>query len=188
MTSKAQSARRSREDWIRAALAVLRDEGIERVKVEPIAARLGVTKGSFYWHFASREALIEAALDTWVALGTESIIQAVAAGGDDAQTQLRSLWQRTLHDASEGLRTELAIRELGQRDPAVRERVRRVDERRMEFMRALFRKLGLSAAAAEARSFQIYSLLIGNYFIAAEHGRLSRAKVLALALEDLLRV
>jgi AcrR family transcriptional regulator len=187
MTKKATNARRSRQDWIKAALDVLRDDGIERVRVEPLAARLGVTKGSFYWHFVNREALIEAALDAWVERGTEAIIHDVAAAVSEPKAQLRALWQRVLRDTSDDMRTELAIRELGQRDEAVRDRVRRVDERRMEFLRALFRAMGLRAPEAEARSFLLYSLLIGNHFIDAGHGRMSRANVLARAVDDLLR-
>jgi hypothetical protein len=62
-----------------------------------------------------------------------------------------------------------------------------VDERRVEFLRVRFRKLGCDAQLAEARSLLFYSLLIGNYFIDASHGRMSRARVLKVALEQLLR-
>jgi DNA-binding transcriptional regulator YbjK len=61
-------------------LDVLRDDGIERVRVEPLAAKLGVTKGSFYWHFVNREALIEAALDAWVVRGTAQLSQLPSSG------------------------------------------------------------------------------------------------------------
>jgi AcrR family transcriptional regulator len=187
MPKQDNNPRRSRQDWIKAALDVLRDDGIERVRVEPLAAKLGVTKGSFYWHFVNRDALIEAALDAWVARGTEAIIQDVAAEAAGPKAQLRALWQRVSRDSADDMRTELAIRELGQRDDDVRERVRRVDERRMGFLRALFRAMGLKAPEAEARSLLLYSLLIGNHFIDAGHGRMSRAKVLARAVDDLLR-
>ena len=183
----ATSPRRTREHWIRAALEVLRDEGVERVRVEPLALKLGVTKGSFYWHFENREALIEAALDTWVADGTEAAIRTVSATEESPKAKLRALWA-LVHDKSLGdMRTEVAIRDLGQRDAAVQARVQQVDERRMEFLRSLFRGMGLTAAQAEVRSLLVYSLLIGDHFIAAQHGRMSRTKVLSLALDDLLR-
>ena len=178
--------RRSREDWVQAALTALRDDGVEGVRVEPLAARLGVTKGSFYWHFETREQLLTAALDAWVALGTEAIIEHVEGVRGDAAGKLRELWRRTVHDSNQDLRIELAIRDLGQRDASVRERVREVDERRMTFMCALFRELGLSPELAVARSLALYSLLIGNHFIVARHGRLSRARVLDLAVDELL--
>lgn len=179
------AARKSREHWVRAALDALRDAGIERVRVEPLAQSLGVTKGSFYWHFSSREALIEAMLDAWEEAGTEAIIRDIEPDSAPAD-QLRALWKRTLEDSQDDLRTELAIRELALRDEAVRARVQRVDDKRMRFVRGLFRKMGVPAPLAEARSLLLYSLLIGNHFIDASHGRLSRGRVLHLALEALL--
>jgi AcrR family transcriptional regulator len=181
------SQRRTREDWVHAALEVLRDDGLDGVRVERLAVRLGVTKGSFYWHFETREQLLTAALDRWVELGTEAIIQHVETLQAGAEAKLRELWRRTVHDANQDLRVELAIRDLGQRDTAVRERVRQVDERRMAYLCALFRELGLTPEHAQARSLTVYSLLIGNYFIAARHGRLTRARVLELATDELFR-
>lgn len=169
---------------------MLRDEGVERVRVEPLAVRLGVTKGSFYWHFETREQLLTAALDQWMEQGTESIIRHVATVRDGPEAKLRALWRRTMHDASQDLRIELAIRDLGQRDAAVRERVRQVDERRMAYLCQLFRELGLRPELAHARSLMLYSLLIGNHFIAARHAgvvRMSRARVLALSVNELLK-
>lgn len=179
------ASRKSREHWVRAALDALRDSGIEGVRVEPLALSLEVTKGSFYWHFANREALLDAMLDAWEEAGTEAIIREVASNAP-ATDQLRALWKRTLEDSHDDLRTELAIRELGLRDEAVRARVQRVDDKRMRFVRDLFRQMGLPAPLAEARSLLLYSLLIGNHFIDASHGRLSRGRVLRVALEELL--
>lgn len=187
MRMKKTLPRRSREDWTRAALEALRDEGIEGVRVEPLAARLGVTKGSFYWHFESREQLLTAALDAWVARGTEAIIEQIEAVEGGADAKLRALWQRTVHDSSRALTTELAIRDLAQRDPHVRERVRKVDERRMNYMCGLFRELGFPQEQAVSRSLMLYSLLIGNHYIAARHGRTPRARALELSVETILQ-
>jgi AcrR family transcriptional regulator len=169
------------------ALEVLADEGVEGVRVEPLAKRLHTTKGSFYWHFKDREALIGAALDAWVEAGTEAIIRHVDANAGDPRASLKALWERTLEESEHSLRIELAIRDLAQRDEGVRARVRQVDERRLGYLRAHFLQLGGGAALTEARSLLLYSLLIGNYFIDADHGRLSRARVLKAALEELTR-
>ena len=169
------------------ALEVLADEGVEGVRVEPLAKRLDTTKGSFYWHFKDREELIGAALDAWVEAGTEAIIRQVEADSEDPRERLKTLWQRTLAESEQNLRIEVAIRDLAQRDERVRARVRQVDERRLGYLRAHFRQLGGGAALTEARSLLMYSLLIGNYFIDADHGRLSRARVLKAAVEELTR-
>src|ERR671922_6013 len=65
----------SRERWIAAALDALADGGMAAVAVEPLAARLGVTKGSFYWHFRDRDELLTAALQEWERTGTEELIK-----------------------------------------------------------------------------------------------------------------
>lgn len=178
-------ARRSRDDWIRAATEALSEGGVDSVRVEPLAARLGVTKGSFYWHFSGRDELLMAVLDAWEERGTEAIIEAVDEEAEDPESALRALWRRT-HAMAPLMRSELAIRDLAQRDPAVRERVRRVDQRRVSYVRKLFRRLGLPPALAEARTMITYSLLFGDVLIEATHGRTSRERVLQNAIDDLL--
>lgn len=178
-------ARKGRGDWINAALAALAAGGLEEVRVEPLASRLGVTKGSFYWHFERREDLVAAMLDAWERAGTQAIIDEVEARGGGAEERLRRLWRRT--SGEDGLVVEMAIRDLARRDAGVLERVRRVDDRRVAYLRARFLELGLEPAVAEARSLLLYSLLIGNRFIEASHGRSTRARVIERALSDLLR-
>jgi AcrR family transcriptional regulator len=180
-----EKSRKSRGEWINAALDSLAEGGLDQVRVEPLAARLGVTKGSFYWHFPRREDLVEAMLDAWESAGTQAIIEEVDKDGGTAEDRLRRLWRRTTRE--KGLVVEMAIRDLARRDGAVLERVRRVDDRRVAYLRAQFLALGLDPAIAEARSLLVYSLLIGNRFIEASHGRTSRAKVLERAIGELLR-
>ena len=68
-----RSGRLSAEDWAQAALDLIAEQGVAAVAVEPLARRLGVTKGSFYWHFPSRDALLQAALERWEANEQESV-------------------------------------------------------------------------------------------------------------------
>src|ERR1700733_12251530 len=79
------------------------------------------------------------------------------------------------------LRTDLAVRDWARRDSAVAERVRRVDNRRMEYLRGVYGALGGDEAEVEARSLMALSLWIGNHFIAADHDGRSRAEVLERA-------
>lgn len=178
----ARTPRKSRAAWLEVATAALADGGVAALRVEPLARRLGVTKGSFYWHFEDREALLQAVLDTWEQQGTEAIIEEVDREGGDAYQRAYRLWAKTVGDPK--LTAELAIRDWARRDEAVAARVRRVDDRRMGYLRALLTDIGTPTEEVEARSMLLYSLLIGNEFIAARHGRRSRTRV----LEDALRV
>ena len=81
--------------------------------------------------------------------------------------------------------TDLAVRDWARRDPAVAERLRRIDNRRMDYLRALFRTVSSDEGDVEARSMLAFSLLIGDHFIASDHGARSRADVLELALRRL---
>src|SRR6478736_6663899 len=79
--------RLARSDWVTAGLRMLAERGIDAVAVEPLCQRLGVTKGSFYWHFADRAALHAAMLDLWRERGTAEIVERTArvTGGPGAQ-------------------------------------------------------------------------------------------------------
>ena len=87
----APTARVPREMWVRQGLRVLADGGPDAVRVEPLARALGVTRGSFYWHFADRRALLDAMLDAWERSTTEDVIGLLESEGGDAAVKLRRL-------------------------------------------------------------------------------------------------
>ena len=87
---KATRQRRlTREDWITAALGAIADGGLAAVGVEPLAARLGTTKGSFYWHFENRDALLEAAIGRWEKETTTDVIAEITASHDAPASQFQ---------------------------------------------------------------------------------------------------
>ena len=173
-------ARTPRGRWVEEGLRALAAGGPGAVRIEPLAQALGVTKGGFYWHFADRQALLDDLLDAWERANLADVIEAVEHDGGDARARLRRLF--ALAFAGTGaLRTDLAVREWARRDPAVAERVRRVDNRRMEYLRGLFGALGGDEAEVEARCLLALSLWIGNHFLAAKHAGRSRAEVLEQA-------
>src|SRR5215469_10859491 len=89
---KASGQRRlTRDDWITAALAAIADGGLAAVAVEPLAARLGTTKGSFYWHFENRDALLQAALLQWEKETTTDVVAEITAAQDPPASQFRRL-------------------------------------------------------------------------------------------------
>ncbi len=177
------NVRTPRASWIDAALQALAAGGPRAVRVEALAARLGVSKGGFYWHFADRQALLDEALDSWEQAGTDDVIARIEGGPGDPAAKLRELFALA---PSADFAVELAIRDWSRRDALVAARLRRIDDRRMEFLRSLFGALSSDDDDAEARTMLAYSLLIGSYFIAAGHDGRTRSQMLGLALERLL--
>jgi AcrR family transcriptional regulator len=178
----AAPTRTPRSKWIQAGLRALATGGPDAVRVELLAKDLGVTRGGFYWHFTDRSALLDEMLDGWERATTEEVIERLEAEGGDPHSKLQRLLALT---SSRVLVTDLAVRDWSRRDPAVAERLRRIDNRRMEYLRSLFAAFCVDADEAEARCMLFFSLLIGNHSIAADHNGRSRADVLERALRRL---
>jgi AcrR family transcriptional regulator len=176
--------RTPRRSWIEAGLRTLAVGGPDAVRIEPLARALGVTRGGFYWHFADRRALLEEMLDTWEQASVDEVIDRVESEGGDATAKLRRL-SALVASSEEPLRIDLAVREWARREEPVAERLRRIDNRRMEYLRFLFGSLCPDQDDVEARCMVFYSLWIGNHFIAADHGTRRRADVVKLALRRL---
>jgi AcrR family transcriptional regulator len=177
--------RTPRSRWIEEGLRALAADGPDAVRIEPLAQALGVTKGGFYWHFDDRRALLDEMLDTWERTSIDEVIERVESEDVDARVKLRRLFALASH--SKGLlKTDLAVRDWSRRDEAVAERLRRVDNRRMEYLRSLFGAFCPDEDDVEVRCLLAFSLWIGPHFIAADHGARSRADVLKLALTRLL--
>src|SRR5215217_877426 len=176
--------RTPRSGWIEAGLRMLAAGGPDAVRIEPLARALGVTRGGFYWHFGDRRALLEEILDTWERVRVDEVIERVESEGGDTRAKLRRL-SAFAAASDEPLRIDLAVRDWARREQTVAERLRRVDNRRMDYMRSLFGALCADEDDVEARCIVFYSLWIGSHFIAADHGGRSRADVLKLALRQL---
>jgi AcrR family transcriptional regulator len=180
----AAPTRTPRTSWIDEGLRALGVGGPDAVRVEKLAEALGVTKGGFYWHFDDRRALLDEMLDTWEHVMVDDVIRQVEAEGGDAREKLGRLFGLGLA-IGDLMNVELAIRDWARRDRSVARRLKRVDNRRMDYMRTLFSELAADDDEAEVRSLVAFSLFIGNHFIAADHGRRRRRDVLAQALEQL---
>jgi AcrR family transcriptional regulator len=171
--------------WIEEGLRALAAGGPDAVRIESLAQALGVSKGGFYWHFKDRQALLEEMLDAWERTWVDEVIEAVEAEDGDARSRLRRLFALAAASGGELLKIELAIRNWARREEAVAERLRQVDNRRMDYMRSLFG--AICEDDVEARCLLTFSLFIGGPFITADHGGRSRTEVLKLALEWLTR-
>lgn len=158
-----KSSRISRADWIAAALKVLAAEGIEWVRVEPMAKRLGVTKGSFYWHFTDRAALYDAMLDKWREIATRAIIARVEQTAATPREKIRQLIKLTT-TSSEGARLDIAVRSWANHDDRAANAVAEIDRERLDYVVDLLESVGIKHATAVVRAQIFYLTLIGSFF------------------------
>jgi AcrR family transcriptional regulator len=179
------ATRTLRSGWIDEGLRALAAGGPDAVRIELLAKALGVSKGGFYWHFANRVAFLEELLDVWELRSLDEVIEVVETEGGDARARLRHLFALG-STAGQLLKVDLAVRDWSRRDKAVAKRLRRVDNRRMDYLRSLFGDFCSPDDEVEARCLLVGSLWIGSQFMAADHGARSRAEVLELALKRLL--
>jgi AcrR family transcriptional regulator len=181
----AAQTRTPRSTWIDAGLKALAAGGPGAVRVELLAKALDVTRGGFYWHFPSRQALLDEMLDTWEHRSTEEVLERVEQEGGDARNKVRRAGMLTF--SKELLPIDLAVRDWARRDTSVAKRLRRVDNRRMEYLRVLIGEFTDDQDDVEARAMLAFTLAIGNHFIAADHNGRSRRQVLERATHRLLR-
>jgi len=167
-------------DWLGAARAILIGEGIERVKVERIAKRLGVTRGGFYWHFRNRKALLDALLRDWERSNTVAFIEAVTQAPGGIEARILAIFTIWLEARRFDPRYDMAVRDWARVSAKVRRAVHRADDRRIHFIRSLFEQEGYDPREALVRARVLYYTQIGYY--ALEVHETVRAR---LALADL---
>ena len=153
-----RSGRLSAEDWAQAALDLIAEQGVAAVAVEPLARRLGVTKGSFYWHFPSRDALLQAALERWEKVEQETVFGSLEAVPDPRE-RLRALFQLVAHEARSHIIYSELLKALDH--PIVRPVIGRVSQRRFDYLAASFRQAGLSRTDAQHRARLAYAAYVG---------------------------
>jgi AcrR family transcriptional regulator len=159
--------RLSRDDWIAAALDAIADGGLSAVAVEPLAAGLGVTKGSFYAHFATRDELIEATLESWERSHAGSGLAQFADIADPVERLRAVLLAGVTFSQSGAPSVHMSLLgELG--DPRVRGAVSRVTDQRVELLTQTYRRLGLPPKRAADRARMAYAAYLGLLQMARE--------------------
>jgi AcrR family transcriptional regulator len=166
------TARTPRHRWIEEGLRALSVGGPDAVRIESLARAQGVTKGGFYGYFANRPALLDEMLDTWERRSTEEVIERVEREGGDPMAKGRRAAALTFSD--ELLPVDLAVRDWARREPAVAERLRRVDNFRMDYLRSLLAPFSADDDDLEVRCMIAFSAAIGGHLIAADHRGRSR--------------
>ena len=168
------------KDWLDQGLKALAKSGFTALKAEPLAKALGVSRGSFYWHFADIAAFHAAILEHWREVAAEQIIANVEAASRD-ENPLRVLLRRVF---GEKLGLEKAVRSWATVDPAARAAVQAIDRRRLSYVESLLTQSGLSAEVASARAQILYWTFFG---FALSDQSLPKAQQQAV-LDELLRM
>jgi len=145
--------------WIDLAIELLVDHGIDAVRVDDLARRLGVTRGSFYWHFKDRDDLLQGVLKSWRDAATEQIIERFDTRHSDPLALVKDLISLPFRGerAARAASIELAIRAWARRHPMARQAVDEVDERRISYHAQVFSSLGFPIPEARARAFALYA-------------------------------
>ncbi len=159
--------RLSATDWEQAALDVLAQGGVAAVAVESLARTLGVTKGSFYWHFPTREALLKAAIDRWEQRDEDQVIVHVERIADPRK-RLRELFQRV----SREVQSHLVYAALLQASdhPLVQPVIERISKRRLTLLTAAYAEAGFEPRAARHRARLAYTAYSGFLQLNQRHG------------------
>jgi AcrR family transcriptional regulator len=158
---KAKAGPTDAATWERAALEAIREGGVAAVSVEPLARKLGVTKGSFYWHFRTRSALLKAALERWERRMDRFLAQLEEIG--DPRRRLAEMFHNASKHAHESLYTTLSS---SSHHPGVRGTIHRVSRKQRQVVVRALRQMGMSAGQARLRSSLAYSLYVGVLHLA----------------------
>lgn len=174
-----------RAAWIQAALDTLADEGVTGIRVEVLAKRLHVTKGSFYWHFKDRQDLLAGVLETWKDGRIRDIIKQTRPEPGKEEAQIFHVID--VYSASrnkKGILIELAMREWARRDSLAAATVEEVDAWRLRCARELFLAIGLPLHEASTRSMLLYAYVFGVSMMNCEKfdGDIARMKADILEL------
>lgn len=156
--SRARSARLTRDDWVSAGIEALEKSGFLAVRADTLARHLGVSRGSFYWHFNDVAAFEQALLDRWrdMVLGA---LDTPLADGETHLDRFRMIMQRSLQSKR---RLETAFRAWATVNPRVQTALRRVDANREAYMARLLAKPGRTDAATMARARIAYWSYLGR--------------------------
>ena len=157
MITKTKQARLTTRDWEKAALEVIAEQGVNDLAIHSLASRLGVTKGSFYWHYKNRQALLEATLALWERLDTENVIERVTKE-TCPRKRLIALFENVVADRYDG---KLYTAFSASTEQTIKDVVERVNQRRLKFLQECYRDHGLATKVAKNMSLLAYSTYLG---------------------------
>lgn len=160
--------RGSREGWLEAAYAVLIREGVDAVKIMPLAEQLKLSRTSFYWFFKDREALLTALAEMWEARTTSPLIAATSEYAETETEAMLNVIACFLRPETFDARLEFAMRGWGLKDPDILARVTEADQRRIAALTRLLERWGHDPQDADVRARTIYLVQIGYISMQAD--------------------
>ena len=152
-------------DWERAALEAIATGGVASVSIPRLAARLGVTKGSFYWHFDGLESLLAAALARWEVAYTDRRIASFEAELPSPAARLKP-WSVEAEADHQAQALYLEIANAAATRPAFASVVARVAEKRVAFLARAYREMGFPTKVARQRAVTAYAAYVGMLHLA----------------------
>jgi AcrR family transcriptional regulator len=177
--------RLSSNEWLLAARDALISGGIAAVKVEPLAASLGVTVGSFYWHFQGRAALYSKLLDNWKSANSAAMVTAAALKGATAEERFSAFINVWVTESDYSSAYDAAVRDWARTSDEVRSAVHAVDALRISLLSAIFEDLGYDCDRAEVRARIAYFHQVGFYALDLRDEEQTRLRLRPLYVEAL---
>ena len=163
-TRALEGQRLSKDDWIDGTIRYLSSRGVGSLRVDVLAGELGVTKGSFYWHFDSREHLLASVLAAWRKRMTKDINHWIEGAVGEPRLLLKKLFRIGISSRLDvpGGPFELSLRDWARHDPDVHEIVRQVDAERVAILKKLYLDAGLDSEEADAYALMHMSFVAGG--------------------------
>jgi len=153
----------TRQDWLDLAMEVLVSDGVEQVKIQPLARRLDVSRSSFYWYFNSRKDLLDALLEVWSVRNTKAILEGAERQSRSIAEAVLNVFAAFLDPALFDPQLDFAVREWSRRDAAIRSIVDEADGMRLNALIGMFRRHGYDRDEAFTRARILYYMQIGYY-------------------------
>jgi AcrR family transcriptional regulator len=163
--SSSEKASLTPADWEQAALALIAEKGIAALRVEPLARRLGITKGSFYWHFPGRDELLSRALERWEQQDSQHLKLSLRAATEPTERLTDFVWRTSRQTLTHRIYVALCA---SPDDPRIGPVLRRVTERRLKYLASALEELGLDAIKARHRANLMYSSYVGYLQLQAQ--------------------
>ena len=176
--TSAQKQHMSRSDWLAHALEILKKEGGSVLTIEILAKRLGVSRGSFYWHFKDRTDFVRQIVEHWSLIFTQGVAGDTDGIQTSAQEKLLALMEQIVGEQLN--RYDIAIRAWASHDPVASDMVKEVDDFRLRYVRSLFAEMGFVGEDLEMRTRTMvvyYSLEPGLFSAISRKEQLKQLKL-----------